>query len=128
MRCRPPPSPRRPDHKLGPSSRHNKPRDALTQTRPPIRPDCPLAEPRSSVAAGARLLAEDDNVGDATNKLLLDLDETAAMLGLKRQTLARMSRRGLIPRVKLGRLVKYPVSLIGPALEKLAEQQAKDEA
>jgi predicted DNA-binding transcriptional regulator AlpA len=73
-------------------------------------------------------LAEDDNVGDATNKLLLDLDETAAMLGLKRQTLARMSRRGLIPRVKLGRLVKYPVSLIGPALEKLAEQQAKDEA
>ena len=63
------------------------------------------------MAAGARLLAEDDNVGDATNKLLLDLDETAAMLGLKRQTLARMSRRGLIPRVKLGRLVKYPVSL-----------------
>ena len=55
------------------------------------------------MAAGARLLAEDDNVGDATNKLLLDLDETAAMLGLKRQTLARMSRRGLIPRVKLGR-------------------------
>jgi excisionase family DNA binding protein len=51
-------------------------------------------------------------------KPLLDPDEAAALLGISRQHLLRLARRGEIPgRVKLGKIVKFSAARIKRQIE-----------
>lgn len=39
---------------------------------------------------------------------LLDAEETAELLGLRKQTLYALAREGIVPSVRLGRLIRFP--------------------
>ena len=60
-----------------------------------------------------------------TTKMLLDPNEAAELLGVKRQHLTRLARRGEIPRVKLGRLTRYPLNLLKQKVEELAREETR---